>query len=261
MRFVLIYFFSLLIISCNSSGEKKTDKQINDSSTIDGPSAALQKITPLKGNIADIPADIKVKGNVLEVWKWNDKFGENLFFTSIVPSHEVEDKGPYENYDDIVQSAEVHAAHYVKKESIYKQLWVLDDEEKSCPFDITCAFIKDAVSVTDLDSNQVAETTILYKMACRSDVSPSVMKLVMHEGQNKYSLKGLMWLSISPEDRFTVTENDANLEKLTGYYGEEKDFLKTYGRYENEKEFAGAPAVFITYARKKWMQFVKETFE
>lgn len=258
MRYIIIYLFSFFILSCNSSGDKNSGKPLNDSTTTQ---ETFLKIEPVRGNIADIPAEIKIKGNVLEVWKWKDKFGENLFFTSIVPPFKVDEEGPYKNYDDVVQTAELHAWHYVKKEGSYQQLWVLDDGEKACPFDITCAFIKDAVSVTDLDSNQIAETTVLYKLACRSDVSPSIMKLIMHEGQNKYSLNGLMWLKISPEDKFIVTENDANLDKLQGYHRAEEDFLKSYGRYENEKDFAGAPSNFITYARKKWMQFVIETFE
>jgi hypothetical protein len=38
----------------------------------------------------------------------------------------------------------------------------------------------------------------------------------------------------------------------------EDDFVRTFGRYENEKEFSGAPPQFIEYARNEWIKFVKE---
>ena len=50
-----------------------------------------------------------------------------------------------------------------------------------------CEFIKNAAVVTDLDQDGIAETTVQYKLACRSDVSPALMKLVMHEGETKYA--------------------------------------------------------------------------
>ncbi|MBM3415723.1 MAG: hypothetical protein FJY20_04580 [Bacteroidetes bacterium] len=137
---------------------------------------------------------------------------------------------------------------------------MLGDKEKTCPFDITCEFIKDAVSITDLDANRLAETTILYRLACRSDVSPSAMKLIMHEGEKKYVLRGLTWYGMG-DAKFEVTENNANLEKLPGYKETEDEFMKTFGRYESEKDFEGAPAEFISYARSRWVRFVKESTE
>jgi hypothetical protein len=98
-------------------------------------------------------------------------------------------------------------------------------------------------------------------LACRSDVSPAYMKLIMHEDTMKYSLRGPMWINAGADDKFTVTENDMNLEKLPVKTDEYEQILQSFGRYESEKEFATAPAVFLQHARKQWMKYVKESFE
>ncbi len=216
------------------------------------------KFEPVRGTATDIPPVLHLKGAMQELWKWKDARGENLFITTVVAPYDDSQKN---EYGEEGQTAELYAYQYVKTDTGYRQLWMLRETEKSCPFDITCAFAKDAVTVTDLDADHLAEVTILYKMACRSDVSPAVMKLIMHEGETKHSLKGLTWVQGGPEEKFMVTENDACLEKLTGYKGPETDLYKTFGRYESEKEFSGAPIEFINHARQRWMMFVKESFE
>ena len=116
------------------------------------------------------------------------------------------------------------------------------------------------MTITDLDADSIAETTVQYKLACSSDVSPALMKLVMHEGETKYALRGMMWYG-SPEEKFTVTEKDANLETLPGYKKTDEEYFKTWGRYETEKEFATAPPEFLKHAQQQWMKFAKESSE
>jgi hypothetical protein len=180
-----------------------------------------------------------------------------LLITALVAPFD--DKGKNE-FGEEGQTAELLAHHYAGVNGNFREIWSLSETEKLCPFDITCQFIKDAISVTDLDKDQIAETTVQYKIACRSDVSPAEMKLVMHEGADSYTLEGLMWLKTDEKDLFTVTDNNANLEKLAGYKGKDEEYLKTFGRYKTEKDFLSAPAQFIQHARNQWIRFVKETF-
>jgi hypothetical protein len=133
---------------------------------------------------------------------------------------------------------------------------MMTDGVTSCPFDITCEFIKNAIKVTDLDNDGTAETTVQYKLACRSDVSPSNMKLIMHEGADKYALRGLMWYGM-PDAELDVTADNANLETLPGYKKGGDDFVKEMGRYTSEKDFANAPPPFLQHARKQWVYFIK----
>ena len=74
-----------------------------------------------------------------------------------------------------------------------------------------------------------------------------------------YRLRGLSWLPVNPEMKFDLTTENANLEvRGNTNIDNEDDFVRTFGRYENEKEFSNAPSQFIDYARKEWIKFVKE---
>lgn len=257
MRSLFILLLAVGFFRCNPAGEN--DKKNADADTITNTVITEQntKIEPVKGTAADIPASVKLAGKLVEVWKWKDKMGDNLLITSVVAPYKDNKKN---EYGEEGFSAEVHAVHYAGMNGAFQQVWSVSEKETSCPFDVTSEFIKDAISITDLDADQVAETTIQYKTACRSDVSPAAMKLVMHQGATAYSLRGLMWINAGDGEKFTVTENDANLEKLQGYKGTEEEYMKTFGRYESEKEFAAAPKEFLSHARSRWIKFAVETF-
>ncbi len=245
MRCIFLAGIVVFLFSCNSSGKKENKEE-------------AITISPVAMTAEKLPSSIAIKGKLDGAWQWTDNTGENFLILSYVEPYD--DKGKNE-FGEEGQTAELHAMHYLKTGDQYSLIWTNDESVKSCPFDITCEFIKNAATITDLDKDGTAETTIQYRLACRSDVSPALMKLVMHEGSASYSLKGLSYLKASPEDSFTVTEKDANLETLPGYNRTDDEFMKTFGRYESEKEFAKAPPEFPDHARKQWMKFVKERFE
>jgi hypothetical protein len=212
-------------------------------------------IAPLKITAAEIPTAIKIKGKIQEAWKWTDNLGENILITARVDPYD--DKGKNE-YGEEGQTAELHAVHYAKKGTDYTPVWKMDDMEKSCPFDITCDFIPGSATITDIDKDGIAETKIQYSLACRSDVSPATMKLLLFENGVRYDLKGNRWLPYSPEFKFTVTEKDVNLESSPKLKDQSDEMLRTFGRYETEKGFAAAPPEFLAYARSEWLKYVKE---
>lgn len=250
MRIILLTCLCVALFSCKSSKNKKGNEENDDNKT---PPVSALTVTE-----AQIPASAKYEGKLQEAWQWIDKSGDNILITSYVEPYDDKEKN---EYGEEGQTAELNAYHYTKKEGDYQLSWKISDGEKSCPFDITCSFIKGSTTITDLDNDGTAETTIQYRLACRSDVSPAEMKLIMQEGTDKYLLQGLSWLKTSPEDSFTVEENTANLETLPGYNKTEGEFMKTFGRYASEKGFSGAPPEFLTYARQQWIKFVKESFE
>ncbi|MFZ1263871.1 MAG: hypothetical protein WAT34_10225 [Chitinophagaceae bacterium] len=259
MRVLILACFAFSLFSCNSSSKKKDpNRAMDDTARMDNPVAPTPPIVPIvpeKITVADIPSGINVKGKVLEVWRWNDNLGENILITSYVTPYA--DKGKNE-YGEEGQTAELHAFQYARKEGDYLPIWVLNDSEKSCPFDITCDFIKGSTTITDLDKDGIAETKVQYSVACRSDVSPATMKLIMCENGITYALRGSMWLRYSPEVKFMVTEKDVNLESTPKLKDEMEELLRTFGRYENEKEFADAPSQFLPFARSEWLKYVKE---
>ncbi len=244
MKFLFFICISVVLFSCKSSSKKSGNEKNGDSTSL--------TISPVAITATQVPASIKINGIFNAAWQWTDKTGENTIVTS--------DRDIY-NGKDGEFTGELYAAHYVRKDTTYDMVWKDEEAERDCEFDITAEFVKDAITITDLNKDGIAEVTIIYRLACRSDVSPSLMKLVMHEGSAKYFLQGLSWIRSSPEDSFTVTEKDANLETLPGYKKTEEEYMKTFGRYESEKVFVGAPPEFLAYARQQWMKFVKESFE
>jgi hypothetical protein len=254
---LLVFIMSIsLLFACNSSRKKDPNKAMDDTARMRNPPVITQDFPVMRVTKTDIPSEIKIRGDVAEVWKWKDQLGDNIFFTTTVAPYA--DKDP--KYDEEGETAELHAYHYIGTEGKYKQLWQINELEKACPFDITSEFVRNAISITDLDKNGIAEITIVYRMACRSDVSPSTMKLIMHEDEAKYVLKGLSWYGMG-DTKFDVTVDNANLEKLPGYIGTDEDIVKAFGRYETEKEFVNAPPAFLSFAREQWIKHIKESLE
>jgi hypothetical protein len=258
MRLFIAAAFLLAFISCNN--DKDGDSTSNDSANKpdEHQSLAVTAIDATKVDAAQLPSYLKFRGKPEEIWQWKDNLGDNLLITSLVESYDDKQKN---EYGEEGQTAELHAFHYVKKDSTYRLLWKISDSEKACPFDITCGFLKNSTTVTDLDKDGIAETTVQYKLACRSDVSPADMKIIMHEDSTKYSLRGLMWIKASDTDQFTVTDDNANLELLPKKKDEFDQLMQSFGRYQNEKEFTGAPPEFLKYAKDQWMKHVIEKFD
>lgn len=258
MRVFFYTCFAFFLFSCNSSSKKNPNQSMDDTARMNINSKKTTPaigIQPVNISAAGIPASIEVKGKVREAWKWNDLMGENILITSYVSPYDDKNKN---KYGEEGETAELHAYHYVKKDGDYVQVWTMNDAAKACPFDITCDFIPGSTTVTDLDKDGIAETKIQYAIACRSDVSPAMMKLILHESGTKYALQGNMWLPYSPDFIYTVTEENVNLASLPKLKNETDEMLRTFGRYENEKEFTTAPPGFLPYARNEWLKYVKE---
>ena len=255
----LAFLTLLIFFGCKSPGDKTPSSNIQDTTKSVAPtlSGKLSIYQPKKLEKKLLPTSIKFKGDLEEAWQWTDKLGDNILVTTLVAPFPY--KGKDELYED-ASTAELHAFHYIKKDSAYKLLWKISDAEKICRFDITCEFIKDALTITDLNNNGIAETVLQYLIVCRSDVSPAYKKLIMHEDTVKYSLRGRM---CEPDgtSRLCVTEKDLNLSEQPAAKEEWEEYTRLFGRYENENEFKNAPPSFLAYARKQWLKHVKESFD
>lgn len=136
-----------------------------------------------------LPAGIQTQGKIVASARWRDRLGENLLVatqTGARPS-----RGADCGADaDPCQDAEVDAHHDLVRHAGVELLWTLTDFERDCPFDLYAGFLPDRLTITDLDGDGVAESTLLYPLACRSDVSPARLKLILHEGKAKYAIRG-----------------------------------------------------------------------
>jgi hypothetical protein len=188
-------------------------------------------ISILNFDIKSLPKNVKYRGAIVMGARWIDKNGENILI--LTQTGKFPSKGECGS-DDPCFDAEVYAYNYVKKEDSLSLLWKTVDFERECVFDLYAGFMEKALFITDLDSNGVAETTFLYMLTCRSDVSPSRLKLIMHEGATKYAIRGTT--------------------KLGANYGVEE----SGGEMKIDPAFAKAKPAMKTFAIQKWNQYVTE---
>ena len=214
--------------------EKKTEQSnsVNKDSDVERKPAAITEVEMLVFDKSNLPPAIKYDGNVVTGKRWNDKNGENILI--LTKTNLKEKKVRKSGYEETDLECELYGYHYVSSGGSYSLLWKIQDFVKECWFDLTLDFIPGSLSITDLNEDGIAESTFLYKMSCRSDVSPSELKLMMHENDVKYALRGEM------------------LIKMEGF--------TAGGNYKVDKSFDSAPAGFLDYAKSQWKEYRLETF-
>ncbi len=173
--------------------------------------------------ISEVPPGLKYIGKVVAMAKWKDKSGNNLLFISVT---DVKSEG-------VVKDNKLFAYHYILHVQKNKQLWKIYDLINDCPADVTLDYIEGSLIVTDLNKNGIGENSFLYKMSCKGDVSADELKLIMHEGERKYAIRGTMNLVMNGQD----------LEK---------------GNSKIDASFDKAPAGFREFAKDRWNKFKTE---
>jgi hypothetical protein len=130
-----------------------------------------------------IPEDMKFKGGFDDAVQYTDKQGTHVVITT-------EDEGTKIDDGDTLRTACLYAFSYLKTAGGAKLSWQLYDFADPCEFDIEARYKPGSPAVTDLDKNGIAEVWLTYFAACKSDVSPSDMKIIMHQGDKKIRRKG-----------------------------------------------------------------------
>jgi hypothetical protein len=112
--------------------------------------------------------------------QFDDKNGKNyLVVTSIL------------NGSDEWLTKTLLVKHYIKKSNNqFELIRQITDNEVHCEFDNDLQFLDKSLTISNLDKNNYAEITFLYKIGCRSDVSPIGLKLMVIENGNKAAIRG-----------------------------------------------------------------------
>jgi hypothetical protein len=190
-----------------------------------------KKIKIITTNESKLPVG-EYKGTIRDNMRWTDDSGEHCVIiceTGIYKSNGRTDEEMEGN------SADVYAYTFSKKDGKIIQDWKIHDLVRDCPFDITAYFVKNTLQVTDLDNNGKAEIWVMYKVTCRSDVSPCEMKIIMYEGETKHAMRGQTKV---PADEKT-------------YWG---------GDYKFDEAFNAAPKKIKEFAIKLWNDNVVENW-
>jgi hypothetical protein len=154
-----------------------------------------------------IPEEIKaqIPQNIIYSKQFSDKTGQHILL--LIKEHKTMPEGK--------ENISLKAFQFVNNDSKWIQEWIIKDFVDCQNLDIEGDFMTDLVSITDLDSNGICETTVAYSLICSGDVSPKVVKVIMRQGNLKYAVRG---------------ESLIKIDKNTQYGGEYKtdDKLKAY---------------------------------
>ena len=187
-----------------------------------------ERISVKQLDLTKLPKGIKYEGEIKSAVRWDDSLGDNIVILTETGIYQSK-KFKHENDGG---DAELFAYHFIVKGDSVSRTWRVYDFISDCPVDIEASFIKNTFQITDLDSNGVAEIWLMYKTACRGDISPCNMKIIMYHGHQKFAIRG---------------EN-----KVFGWIDDEGNNHYLGGEYKFDKAFADGPKVFLEFARKLW---------
>lgn len=264
------YALSLLAlvgVACSDQQTQTTSGPAQAAASPDSVAAAAPLVSrPAVVPLAQVPASLRQPGQLLEGWRWQDANGENLLlvFRSISKSRQQlaaspPDSDAVQDMEDFERTAWLTARQYVRQQAgQYKELWRLQDAVTNCPLDMALKLQPGSTAITDLDHDGRSETTLMYALACRGDVSEAGLKLIMRAGAAKYALRGtsvVQYDSVPAEQRRPA--QPCCLEKLSAAQQREGN---TAGYYQTEAEFRTAPPAFLAFARQHWQKFSIEKF-
>ncbi len=216
-----------------------------------GQEAKKDTVKVEKIEIEEFPDSIKVKGNIIEIYKWNDRNGANYFLPSAIGPN----RKRFEDHEDEV-SKQIFVEQYILKNDTLKLLWDFE-LNRTCVMSLDLLVLPNSVYITDLDSNGVTETTFVYKTANRSDVSSADIELIMHENNKAYKLKGKTFIRYSKAQQdIDLTNYEFNCENIPNL-DKPNDFS---GAFLNDDDFEKAPSSFLQYAIEVWRKHVVEEF-
>lgn len=221
----LVAPMALFLLACGGGSADQKSAAPKKEGAAPAPAKVEVKVT--SKSVTSAPAGVTVDGKVVAGATFTDSTGDNVLLLTEVARH------PGKNEDE--QSAELYGYQFVNAGGAWKQVWKIQDFVKDCPVDITCSHLTDSVRISDIDQDGLAETLFAYRLACRGDVSPPDQKVLMHEGETKYALRGTA--------------------------GQSAPGVKVKGKYEPDPAFDKAPAGFLDAAISTWMRFGEEKLD
>lgn len=233
---IIFLVFVSILQSCD--GQSKKQKRVQSEKILKSKKAAIYKgkmTKPVNISIDKIPQEIKYEGKIKNAVHWTDKLGENIVITT--------ETGIYQSnkfkHEMDGGDAEIFAYHFLKSNGGFKQTWKVYDFISDCPVDIVASFIDKTFDITDLNNNGIAEIWVMYETVCHGDVSPSNMKIIMYEGQQKFAMKG--------ENKIMYGTGDNGQKMYAG------------GEYKIDNAFSNGPTVFLEFAKKLWNKNITGT--
>jgi hypothetical protein len=199
MKFFIYITFIFFSFSCSNDSGKETFKAVD---TITTKYIPAEEVTGVVKALLPAPSSFNLK----EAKKWYDAMGENWLV--------LYETGSYVGKAGTGASAKLTAILYQKTDSGFFKQWTMHDFIADCELDVVCEFYDQHLSVSDLDSNGIAEIMMVYALSCKGDVSPNSKKLILYEGKNKYAIRGEELMVLKKDTIGGSRKNDASFEQL-----------------------------------------------
>jgi len=190
--------------------------------------AEKTKIEAIRIDPKTLPKSIHYKGAIDTAVKYTDTDGEHIIITSEGDTYE-------KNYEgDRLNGIYLYAYCYKLSGGKWKLSWQMQDDTGECEEDVSGGYLPKTFAVTDLNNDGQAEVWLMYQLACRGGVDPSAMKVIMHQGNQKYAMRG--------ETRIVMGGKE--------YAG---------GEYKFDEAFKKGPEAFRQQAKGLWKDNLVET--
>ena len=171
-------------------------------------------------------------GRFFSALSWNDQLGSNTLILS--------EKGAYDQGNG---RKEIFAYHYVKKDNLYDVLWQINDFVDGDGCDLNIDLINVFPLISDVDSNGIAESAIFYSLNNRCDAVTFPAKLIVHEGADRFTIRGLRGQFLGPS------------EALMNKYRAENDLPPI--KYKNlDTDNSKLDTSIINYYAQQWDRFI-----
>lgn len=175
-----------------------------------GPAFSQRRIRSIQPDLQSLPGTIIYEGTVVFARQWKDRIGEHLFIATETGVYETVDSASMESS----RAGRIQAQHFLLGDTI-KRSWEEGDSIVACMVDTELGFLPSAFELTDLDKDGIYELWLMYKSVCHGDVSPADMQLVMHEGDQRFTMIGTTKVEIG-DKQFLGGQYDFNNLFLEG---------------------------------------------
>lgn len=122
----------------------------------------------------------KISGTLVGKYSFSDKAGSHVLILIRNPT----------TVADGSNQISLHALQFVDTQAGWKQEWAINDKQVCKGLDIEAEFDSALTSVTDIDLNGVAESSVAYHMTCAGGIEPKPTKVIMRQGGSKYAVRG-----------------------------------------------------------------------
>ena len=167
------------------------------------------------------------RGDIVQGIRWTDKRGEHYLVLTETGVETV-------NEEDATRSAFIVVYHFLKTKKDMKRIWTFTDFVVDCPVDIQANFLENGIRITDLDKDGHGEIWILYRLACKGDISPSEFNILLHSRENEH-------VSMSGSSKLIFP-----------------DGAEDGGEYTFDEGFKALSGIFRDYGKWLWEQNVLE---